>query len=44
MNFQFFYGMSFNPFENGIDSRHLFQSVDFKEFSSRIVVQPNKFP
>jgi type II secretory pathway predicted ATPase ExeA len=36
MNFQFFYGLSFNPFEKGIDSRHLFQSLDFKEFSSRM--------
>jgi type II secretory pathway predicted ATPase ExeA len=36
MNFEFFYGMSFNPFEKSIDSRHLFQSNDFKEFSSRM--------
>lgn len=36
MNFQFFYGMGFNPFEKGIDSRHLFASSDFKEFTSRM--------
>jgi type II secretory pathway predicted ATPase ExeA len=36
MNFLFFYGMSFNPFEKGLDSRHLFQSIDFKEFVSRM--------
>jgi general secretion pathway protein A len=36
MNFEFFYGMSFNPFEKSIDSRHLFHSNDFKEFSSRM--------
>ena len=36
MNFQFFYGLAFNPFEKGIDVKHIFESHDFKQFSSRM--------
>ena len=36
MNFQFFYGLSFNPFEKGIDVKHVFQSQDFKQLSSQM--------
>lgn len=36
MNPQSFYGLTFNPFEKGLPSRHIFASNDYKQFVSRM--------
>ena len=34
--FKSFYGLQFNPFEKGLSSQHVFESVDYKQFTSRM--------
>lgn len=34
--YKLFYGLSFNPFEKGLPSQYVFESADYKEFSSRM--------
>lgn len=36
MNYQLFYGLTFNPFEKSIEVKHIFESQDYKQFSSRM--------
>lgn len=36
MNYELFYGLTFNPFEKGIPVQHVFESSDYKQFVSRM--------
>jgi type II secretory pathway predicted ATPase ExeA len=36
MNYQLFYGLTFNPFDKGIEVKLIFESQDYKQFVSRM--------
>ena len=36
MNYQFFYGLTFNPFDKDLPSQYVFESSDYKQFISRM--------
>ena len=36
MNYEFFYGLTFNPFTKGLPAQDIFESADYKQFSSRM--------
>lgn len=36
MNYEFFYGLTFNPFTKGLPAQDVFESADYKQFSSRM--------